>query len=149
MDFISDLVKSKTPSFNKTPSYLNYINILPNSNINIPTKFNQNDSSTLIKVYDSGSVIKYVGPGIFHSLDSSFIIVIIFPFLFLISLGHDDNDAAAIRTDNPIPPSIGFFYYEVTIINKGEEGFISVGIAQSNTILNRLTGISLYSYQPH
>ncbi|KAL9046245.1 MAG: hypothetical protein Q9214_000872 [Letrouitia sp. 1 TL-2023] len=33
-----------------------------------------------------------------------------------------DHEAAAARTDYPMPPSCGIYYYEVTILAKGKEG---------------------------
>lgn len=33
-----------------------------------------------------------------------------------------DNDAAAVRADQPMPPQCGLFYYEVTVVSKGKEG---------------------------
>ena len=34
----------------------------------------------------------------------------------------DQHEAAAARTDHPIPPQCGIYYYEVTIISKGKDG---------------------------
>ena len=33
-----------------------------------------------------------------------------------------DREAAAARTDHPIPPACGIFYYEVEIVSKGQKG---------------------------
>jgi hypothetical protein len=35
-----------------------------------------------------------------------------------------DRDAAAVRTDHPIPPGCGMYYYEVEILNKGIRGYV-------------------------
>ena len=39
-----------------------------------------------------------------------------------LGLGESDKDAAAVRTNHPIPPSVGHFYFEITIKNKGRDG---------------------------
>lgn len=33
-----------------------------------------------------------------------------------------DNDAAAVRADQFMPPQCGIFYYEITVVSKGKEG---------------------------
>jgi hypothetical protein len=40
--------------------------------------------------------------------------------------GHADSDAASVRTNIAVPAACGLFYYEVTIDDKGREGFIGV-----------------------
>src|SRR6266542_228753 len=38
--------------------------------------------------------------------------------------GSDDQDAAAIRAANPIPLQCGLFYFEIDILDKGENGYV-------------------------
>ena len=38
--------------------------------------------------------------------------------------GHQDADAASVRTNIPISQSTGLFFYEVTIMSKGRHGYI-------------------------
>lgn len=46
------------------------------------------------------------------------------------SMGHagsgkyGDKDAAAVRANRPIPPQAAVYYFEVTIMDKGKQGFI-------------------------
>ncbi|KAF0539416.1 SPRY-domain-containing protein [Gigaspora margarita] len=47
--------------------------------------------------------------------------------LRVIYTGLDDNKAAIIRANHPIPSQCGIFYFEVEIINKGKNGMIGVG----------------------
>ena len=35
-----------------------------------------------------------------------------------------DHEAAAVRADHPMPPQCGLYYYEVTIISTGKEGYL-------------------------
>jgi hypothetical protein len=77
---------------------------------------NSEDKSNRIELSPDGLVAKYVGPG------------------------RSDSDAAAIRSNLPIPPQIGIYYFEVKVTNKGRDGYISVGYAIKSASLGRLTG---------
>ncbi len=54
--------------------------------------------------------------------------------------GSDDRDAAAVRTNHPVPPDCAVFYFEVEIVNKGRDGFIGVGFSAGEVKLDRLPG---------
>lgn len=43
---------------------------------------------------------------------------------FLGSAKYGDRDAAAVRTNRPIPSQTGVYYWEVTIVDKGVSGYI-------------------------
>ncbi|GHJ84786.1 hypothetical protein NliqN6_1188 [Naganishia liquefaciens] len=60
-----------------------------------------------------------------------------------------DADAAAVRTDHPISPACGIYYYEATIVSKGQEGFISIGFSNRLTNLSRLVGWEPGSFAWH
>lgn len=51
-----------------------------------------------------------------------------------------DRDASALRTIHPIPVGCVVHYYEVTVIDLGEAGFMSVGWMKADTDLRRLIG---------
>jgi hypothetical protein len=38
--------------------------------------------------------------------------------------GQNDSQAAAVRADNPVPPDVPLYYFEVLVVNKGAEGYI-------------------------
>lgn len=40
--------------------------------------------------------------------------------------GDEDNQAAAVRADQPVPNDVPLFYFEVEVINKGDKGFIGM-----------------------
>ena len=63
--------------------------------------------------------------------------------------GSDDRDAAAIRTNHPVPPSCPLYYFEVEIVNKGRDGFIGIGFSVSEVKLDRLPGWEPHSYGYH
>lgn len=54
--------------------------------------------------------------------------------------GISDEDAAGINSNNPIPSSLFFFYFEIKIISTGGKGYIGVGLSDKNANLNRLPG---------
>lgn len=51
-----------------------------------------------------------------------------------------EQDAAAARTDHPMPPECGLYYYEATIVQKGKDGLIGIGFSGSKASLERLPG---------
>lgn len=53
---------------------------------------------------------------------------------------NSDQDAASVRANHPIPPSTGLFYFEATILSKGRDGFIGVGLCRQDVLLSRLPG---------
>ncbi|CAG8454879.1 13181_t:CDS:2 [Cetraspora pellucida] len=50
------------------------------------------------------------------------------------------NQAESVPTDYPIPPEVLLYYFEVDIIDKGEDGYIGVGFAKDLEILEILPG---------
>jgi hypothetical protein len=62
-----------------------------------------------------------------------------------------DSDAASVRADHPIPSSCGIYYYEVSIVSRGAQGylvfitiidsrFIGLGFCRASVTLDRLPG---------
>uniref|UniRef100_A0A7S0N9U1 B30.2/SPRY domain-containing protein n=1 Tax=Cryptomonas curvata TaxID=233186 RepID=A0A7S0N9U1_9CRYP len=64
-------------------------------------------------------------------------------------VGKTDEDAAAIRSNNQIPRTLGVFYFEIKIINAGRNGFIGIGICSKNIDLDRLPGWEMNSLGYH
>ncbi|MCJ1350302.1 MAG: hypothetical protein MMC33_000283 [Icmadophila ericetorum] len=60
-----------------------------------------------------------------------------------------EHEAAAARTDHPIPPQCGIYYYEVTIISKGKDGMIGVGFSGPKASLEKLPGWEPESWAYH
>ncbi|KIY66812.1 SPRY-domain-containing protein [Cylindrobasidium torrendii FP15055 ss-10] len=54
--------------------------------------------------------------------------------------GDRDGHAGAARTDHPIPPACGIYYYEVEVRSKSSSAHISIGLAGPDVALNRLPG---------
>ncbi|CAI2191833.1 8380_t:CDS:2, partial [Funneliformis geosporum] len=54
--------------------------------------------------------------------------------------GLDGNENFVIRTNFPIPAQCELFYFEVDIIDKGENGKIGIGFCTKSARLNELPG---------
>lgn len=67
-------------------------------------------------------------------------------------LGRRDEDekfAAAVRTENHIPPACLLYYFEIRFISKGREGFMGLGLTSATAVLNKLPGWARESYGYH
>lgn len=60
-----------------------------------------------------------------------------------------EPDGAAARTDHPMPPECGIYYYEVTILQKGKDGMIGIGFSGVKASLERLPGWEPDSWAYH
>lgn len=96
-----------------------------------PTNWNPLDKSTYISLSPGNLRATYVGPG------------------------KSDTDAATVhpltqvRANRPIPPICGVFYFEILIVSKGRDGYISIGVQSSQTPLSRLPGWEPHSWGYH
>ena len=66
----------------------------------LPSKWAELDRFGGLEIIADGLEVRYSGP-----------------------LRTHDHEAAAARADNPMPPQCGIYYYEVSIISKGKEGY--------------------------
>ncbi|KAM9963793.1 hypothetical protein ACTFIW_007047 [Dictyostelium discoideum] len=60
-----------------------------------------------------------------------------------------DNEAGLIRANCCIPPSCGIYYFEITVISKGRDGYIGIGVCTSTMLLSRLPGWERNSFGYH
>lgn len=60
-----------------------------------------------------------------------------------------DHEAAAVRSDHPMPSQCGIYYFEVNIISKGKDGMIGVGFSGSKASLEKLPGWEPDSWAYH
>lgn len=63
-----------------------------------PTKWNDGDKFAQLEIEDSGRQAKFAGAQKTH------------------------DEAAAVRTDFPMPRQCGIYYYEITVMSKGKDG---------------------------
>ena len=107
----------------------------------LPSKWSDVDRLGGLEVFSDGQDIRYL-PGI----------------------KTHDHEAAAARTDFPMPPQCGVYYYEVSILSKGKEGsveapfsiylsnedrMIGVGFSSAKASLDKLPGWELESWAYH
>ncbi|XP_022094479.1 ran-binding protein 9-like isoform X1 [Acanthaster planci] len=66
-------------------------------------------------------------------------------------VGKTHKDAASVTTAHPIPASTGIYYFEVTIISKGRDGYMGIGLSTEDFVnnMNRLPGWDKHSYGYH
>ncbi|KAI9347929.1 hypothetical protein DFJ73DRAFT_835852 [Zopfochytrium polystomum] len=87
--------------------------------------YGQNHNHNMLNLSDNDRRVKYIGPG------------------------NGDEDAAAIRANFPIPTGCGIYYFEVTVMNKGRDGWMGVGVCEKTVPLNRLPGWDNLSWGYH
>ncbi|XP_033625865.1 ran-binding protein 9-like [Asterias rubens] len=66
-------------------------------------------------------------------------------------VGKTHKDAASVTTAHSIPASTGIYYFEVTIISKGRDGYMGIGLSTEEfvTNMNRLPGWDKHSFGYH
>ena len=51
--------------------------------------------------------------------------------------GKTHKDASSVRATHAIPASCGIYYFEVTIVSKGRDGYMGVGLSAQGVNMNR------------
>lgn len=92
----------------------------------LPSRWQDSDKHGSLAIGEDGHQVRYVSP-----------------------TKSPDHEAAAARTDHPMPPQAGIYYYEVYIESKGKDGVIGVGFSTSKVLLERLPGWELESWAYH
>jgi len=54
--------------------------------------------------------------------------------------GNHSNDVGTVRGDKPVPSNIELYYFEVTVVNAGEHGKITVGLVSEDASSNLQPG---------
>ena len=67
----------------------------------LPTQWSSDDKCSALELSNDSLDVRYAGPVHKH-----------------------DNEAAALRTDHPMPPQCGIYYFEVKIESKPKEGYV-------------------------
>ncbi|KAJ8062364.1 hypothetical protein OCU04_008908 [Sclerotinia nivalis] len=95
----------------------------------LPSKWSTSDKFGALDVLSDGLEVKLTGPK---------------------SINDRDNEASAIRTDHPMPPQCGIYYFEVTILSrKREDSSIGIGFSTKQVSLSRLPGWEPDSWAYH
>ncbi|KAI4245703.1 MAG: hypothetical protein LQ352_006523 [Teloschistes flavicans] len=83
----------------------------------LPSKWAETDKDPAMAIGEDGLEVHFIGGSKLH-----------------------DHEAAAIRTDYPMPAQGGIYYYEVTIVSKGKDGMIGIGFSGPKVSLEKLPG---------
>lgn len=68
----------------------------------LPSRWSDSDKYAGLELTNGGLEVRYTGP-----------------------VNKHEHEAAAIRADNPMPPQCGIYYFEITILSKPKEGYVS------------------------
>ncbi|KAL8830917.1 MAG: hypothetical protein Q9170_005519 [Blastenia crenularia] len=85
--------------------------------IPLPSKWAEADKNQAMEIGMDGLDVRFVGQAKLH-----------------------DHEAAAVRTDHPMPIQGGLYYYEVTIACKGKEGLLGIGFSGPKIPLEKMPG---------
>ncbi|KAF8272346.1 hypothetical protein EI94DRAFT_1656163 [Lactarius quietus] len=95
----------------------------------LPTRWSEQDRHPYLSVSADGKELTYHG-GTFQN-------------------GGSADNAGMVRTNHPIPPACGIYYYEIEILSKAQKAHISIGFTAGDTRLNKLPGWEKNSWGYH
>ncbi|KAI8991187.1 hypothetical protein BDF20DRAFT_843185 [Mycotypha africana] len=87
-----------------------------NLDLRLPSCWNAMDKSKNIEIGKNGLDLLYIGPG------------------------KQETHAALARTNFPMRPQCGVYYFEMTVLSKGNDGYIGIGFCSATNKLERLPG---------
>lgn len=111
---------------------------LEHLDLRLPTFWNTNDISKHIQVGSNGLDLSYVG--------KCFVLQTTNCCSLFIGPGKQDTHAALVRSNFPMRPQCGIFYFEAKIVSKGDDGYIGIGFCAETNKLERLPGNNIYIY---
>ncbi|GAN02390.1 ran-binding protein 10-like [Mucor ambiguus] len=84
--------------------------------LRLPSLWNSRDKSKNIEIGSNGIDLSYIGPG------------------------KQETHAALARSNFPMRPQCGIFYYEMRVLSKGDDGYIGIGFCAASNKVERLPG---------
>ncbi|KAI8576371.1 hypothetical protein K450DRAFT_192816 [Umbelopsis ramanniana AG] len=111
--------------FHKSEPAVQYDAALEQLDLRLPCFWNPNDKSSLLDISSDGVDASYCGSG------------------------RNDHDAAAVRSTFTAKPQCGIFYFEIEIVSKGRDGYISIGFCDADASMDKLPGWEVSSYGLH
>lgn len=63
--------------------------------------------------------------------------------------GKSESDGSTIKSNFPVSKDVGIYYFEVSIVRKGRDGYIGIGFSTSANSTNRLPGNDDHSWGYH
>ena len=91
----------------------------------LPSRWNDNDKMSGVDIMADGTEVRFSG------------------------VTKTTDEAAAVRSNHPMPKECGIFYFEVTVLSRGKEGWIGIGFSSRKANLNRLPGWEADSWAYH
>lgn len=94
--------------------------------IPLPSRWSEQDKYPGLDISNDGRDVKYSGTG-----------------------SKAEIEAASVRTDYPMSPACGIYYFEVEIKNKNKDTAIAIGFSTAEASLERLPGWETHSWGYH
>jgi hypothetical protein len=81
-----------------------------------PTEFNTSTHGPGLEICKEKLTLRYVGDG------------------------RHSNDVGAVQANRPVPTSVLIYYFEVTVLDRGEQGKIGIGFSDKSFKVTRQPG---------
>lgn len=91
----------------------------------LPSRWNDDDKMSGLEIMADGTEVRFNGQT------------------------KNSDEAAAVRSDHPMPKKCGLYYFEVTVLSRGKDGLIGIGFSSRKVNLNRLPGWETESWAYH
>lgn len=91
----------------------------------LPSRWNEDDKWNGLEILGDGTEVRFNG------------------------ITKTSDEAAAVRSNYPMPREVGIYYFEVTILSRGKDGLIGIGFSSQKANLNRLPGWEGESWAYH
>ncbi|KXT00316.1 hypothetical protein AC578_6463 [Pseudocercospora eumusae] len=127
---VSNLNKTSTTHYHRAPVQ-DIIERLPPPTVEderlhrLPSRWSEEDKMSGLEIMADGTEVRFNG------------------------ITKSPDDAAAVRSNWPMPKEVGIYYFEVTILSRGKDGLIGIGFSSSKANLNRLPGWEGESWAYH
>ncbi|KAF7190411.1 Ran-binding protein 9 [Pseudocercospora fuligena] len=127
---ISSLNKNTTTHYHRAPVQ-DIIERLPPPSVEderlhrLPSRWSEEDKMNGLEIMADGTEVRFNG------------------------ITKTSDEAAAVRSNYPMPKEVGIYYFEVTILSRGKDGLIGIGFSSQKANLNRLPGWEGESWAYH
>lgn len=71
--------------------------------------------------------------------------------VFFVSVGPSkkEPEPTTCHTNFPARPQCGVYYFEIRVVQLGQDGIFAIGVCRENHKLNKLPGKKVYLKTPH
>ena len=91
----------------------------------LPSRWNEEDKAAGLEILADGTEVRFNG------------------------ITKQQDEAASVRADHPMPKEAGLYYFEVTVLSRFKEGYIGIGCSGPKVQLCRLPGWEADSWAYH